>query len=443
MSLDRRKQFVADGYERVAVQTVALPHTVWKVDLDIEFDRPLTLAEETVLRLVDAGVSDPGQMSRLMGVDAAVVVPDTIVKLLTTGLLGQLDALTLMPLGRQALGDQRARGRRAYEDVEVRYDPYNDIFTWVFDGQEIKDNRQIREAGYSALPLSRELTPLEVEVRHGDLQSLLDRFGLPFDSPDDRKKTEQRDIVRLKAKHSYPAWRTAEVEVWYNAEREDWQWRLLYRGGEDPTISEALRQLQAAGVEIIPLEQPPPEPGVSEVGTLIQHAVVAATTAPRTSIIQTEQHRAVLQEAVLEARTELIVVSPWVTTAAVDGELVGWFEQALARSRELRIVVGYGIEQDTGRKVDWKARDQRAALKRLNAIGQRYRGRLRTEEIGYTHEKVVICDRRYAIITSFNWLSFNPQPGKAVRRETGTRVEDKAAVEDLRGSLADALKLAL
>jgi len=46
-------------------------------------------------------------------------------------------------------------------------------------------------------------------------------------SPDDRKKSGQRDIVRLTAKHSYPAWRTAEVEAWYNAERDAWQWRLL------------------------------------------------------------------------------------------------------------------------------------------------------------------------------------------------------------------------
>ena len=56
MSLDRARQLVSDNFERVKLQAVALPHTVWKVSIEVEFDRPLTLAEETVLRLVSAGV---------------------------------------------------------------------------------------------------------------------------------------------------------------------------------------------------------------------------------------------------------------------------------------------------------------------------------------------------------------------------------------------------
>jgi hypothetical protein len=116
-----------------------------------------------------------------------------------------------------------------------------------------------------------------------------------------------------------------------------------------------------------------------------------------------------------------------------------------AVSETLRSVAAtsrYGIEPDTG-KSDRKARDQRDALKRLHQISERDRGRLRPIEIGYTHEKVVICDRRYAIITSFNWLSFNPRPGKGVRREIGTRVAERAAVEELRASLRDVLQLPL
>jgi hypothetical protein len=440
MSLDRQQQLLAEGYERVKVETVALPHAVWKIDLDLEFDRPLTLAEETVLRLVDAGVSDPAEMGRLMGLEPGVVVPDTVVNLLTRGLLGQVDILVIMPLGRQALADQRTRARRTYDDVEVRHDPYADVFLWSFDVPEIKGRGEIKQSGYPVLPPPRELTQLDVETRHAEIQSMIERFGLPFDSPDDRKKSGQRDIVRLTAKHSYPAWRTADVEVWHNAERDDWQWRLLYLGGEEPAISEALRRMQAEGVEVIPLEDRGRDVPVSEVGERVQRAVDSVRAAPRSTIIQTEQHRAVLRDAVLEARQELIVVSPWLTTAAVDGELVGWFEQALARSRDLRIIVGYGIEPDTG-KSDRKARDQRDALRRLNRISERNRGRLHPVEIGYTHEKVVICDRRYAIITSFNWLSFNPRPGRGVRREIGTRVAEPAAVEELRASLRDALQL--
>ena len=120
--------------------------------------------------------------------------------------------------------------------------------------------------------------------------------------------------------------------------------------------------------------------------------------------------------------------------------MLSWFEHALQRSRDLRIVIGYGIEPESG-KTDWKARDQREALRKLNQIGHRRQGRLKTVEIGNTHEKIVIADSKAAIVTSFNWLSFNPRPGKGVRRETGLRVEEREEVAKLRASLAGVLGL--
>lgn len=140
MSIDRARQLVAEGFERVKIQAVAVPHTVWKVTVEVEFDRQLTLAEETILGLVGSGVSEPDEMSRLMGLDKGVIVPATIVNLLQRQLLGQTDRLELMPLGRQALKEQRLRQSKSYE-LELRHDPYTDSFLWGFDGAEIKDAR--------------------------------------------------------------------------------------------------------------------------------------------------------------------------------------------------------------------------------------------------------------------------------------------------------------
>lgn len=440
MSLDRARQLIAEGFERVKVQSVALPHTVWKVTLEVEFDRPLALAEETVLRLVSAGVHGPGEITRLMGLDTGVIVPATIVNLLQRQLLGQVDRLEIMPLGRQALADQRTRQSKSY-DVELRHDPYSNTFLWGFDGAEIKSSKEVRAMGLHVLPLPVELAQLDVEVRHAEVQQLLERFGLPFEDRDDSQKGRgrvQRDIIRMTANGSYQAWRQAELEVWHSIERDEWEWRLLYGGGEDRKISAALRTLQQEGLEILPLEDRPREVAVSEVGQVVHDAIEAAR--PRSKVIETEQHREALREAIEEARNELIIVSPWLTTAAVDGELTSWLDRALQRNRALRIFIGYGIEPDKG-KSDWKARDQRDALRRLNQLGQRHRGRLKTIEIGNTHEKLVISDGRSAIVTSFNWLSFNPRPGKGVRREMGFRMDEVEEVRRLRSSLSDVMGL--
>lgn len=440
MSLDRARQLVSDNFERVKLQAVALPHTVWKVSIEVEFDRPLTLAEETVLRLVSAGVYDPGEMTRLMGLDAGVIVPATIVNLLQRQLLGQVEHLAIMPLGRQALSDQRTKQSKTYE-LELRHDPYTNTFLWNFEGPELKDSKQVRSMALHVLPNAMELSSLDMEIRHAEVQNLLDRFGLPFDDRDTPKgqRRVQRDIIRMTANGSYQAWRQADLEVWHNAERGEWDWRLLYGGGENREISAALRALQQDGVEILPLDDAPRDESVSEVGEAL-HRIVADAQ-PRSRLLKTEEHRSALRELIEASRQEIIIVSPWLTTAAVDGELLSWIDRALQLYRELRIIIGYGIEQDDGRKNDRKAMDQRDALLRLNKIGQQYKGRLRTVEIGNTHEKVVISDGRRAIVTSFNWLSFNPRPGKGMRRERGTLLDDREEVSHLRSELVAVLKL--
>ena len=133
-----------------------------------------------MLRLVSAGVYDPGEMTRLMGLDAGVIVPATIVNLLQRQLLGQVEHLAIMPLGRQALSDQRTKQSKTYE-LELRHDPYTNTFLWNFEGPELKDSKQVRSMALHVLPNAMELSSLDMEIRHAEVQNLLDRFGLPFD----------------------------------------------------------------------------------------------------------------------------------------------------------------------------------------------------------------------------------------------------------------------
>jgi hypothetical protein len=53
--------------------------------------------------------------------------------------------------------------------------------------------------------------------------------------------------------------------------------------------------------------------------------------------------------------------------------------------------------------------------------------------------QIVVCDDQYVILTSFNFLSFNPKPGRGLRREMGYRITDPAMVSDVRTRIAKAL----
>ena len=199
-------------------------------------------------------------------------------------------------------------------------------------------------------------------------------------------------------------------------------------------VSAKLAELESTGMDIIPLEERE-ELAVGPAAGEVHEAAKSAQKSGRSSVINTEEHREALREAILDARRELIIISPWLRTAAVDWELIRWLRTALDRRRALQVAIGYGIGGDDARRHDWTARDQQSALRRLHQVGSRSRGRLRVVEIGNTHEKVVVCDDRYAIISSFNWLSFNPRPGKGIRRETGVRVDDRNEVARIKTEL--------
>jgi hypothetical protein len=437
MTSDHAKQLVEDGYERVANFRVGVPHFVWRVDVDVEFDRNLRLVEETVLRLIAAGVGEPDRVATLMGLDDGHIVPKTIVDLLSTGAIVQRAGhLVLSSLGAGILQRAAVRDSRTYADREIRHDPYRDELRWSLEERELKEH-DLREAGLRPLPAPAGLSHAAMEGRYREVHKVLEREGFPFDK-EHEPESRQREVIRIRPLKWFVAYREAQLEAWYRKDRDEWDWLLQRGGGEEIEVSAKLRELESEGELIIPLEERREVPA-SVVADEVHAAVEEAQQAAKPALLETEAHREALRDAILEARNELIIVSPWLRTAAVDGEFLGWLRTTLARNRGVRITIGYGIDKAPGKQRDPGVRDQEEALRRLRDLERTARGRLRIVDVGNTHEKVVICDDRFAIITSFNFLSFNPRPGKGIRREMGFRVTDAAVVSQARKRLAGAL----
>jgi hypothetical protein len=440
MTSDHAKQLVEDGYERVATFRVGVPHFVWRVDVDVEFDRNLRLVEETVLRLIAAGVGEPDRVAALMGLDDGHIVPKTIVDLLSTGAIAQrAGRLALSSLGIGILQRAAVRDSRTYADREIRHDPYRDELRWSLEERELKEH-DLREAGLRPLPAPAVLSHAAMEGRYREVHKVLEREGFPFDK-EHEPESRQREVIRIRPLKWFVAYREAQLEAWYRKDRDEWDWLLLRGGGEETEVSTTLRELESEGAVIIPLEERREVPA-SEVADEVHAAVEEVQQAAKPALLETEAHREALRDAILEARVELIIVSPWLRTAAVDGEFLGWLRSTLAQNKGLKVTIGYGIDKAPGKQRDPGIRDQEEALRRLRDLERTARGRLRIVDVGNTHEKVVICDDRFVIITSFNFLSFNPRPGKGIRREMGFRVTDPAVVAQARKRLAKALGIA-
>jgi hypothetical protein len=136
-------------------------------------------------------------------------------------------------------------------------------------------------------------------------------------------------------------------------------------------------------------------------------------------LIDTYEHRPLLEQAFRKARKRVIVISPWMSPAAVDHELLDLMGRALDRNVE--IVIGWGMPpNEFDNKGTYNDERTKAVLRRLEALRSKKKDRkLRVVRLGNTHEKVLIKDYDFVVVTSFNWFSFRGDPSKGFRQETG------------------------
>lgn len=145
-------------------------------------------------------------------------------------------------------------------------------------------------------------------------------------------------------------------------------------------------------------------------------------------ILSTYDHRPLLLDALDNAQNMVVIVSPWIKSGGMNNEILGRIERALQRGT--RVIIGYGISE--------KEDSNRWILQRLTDIQKKkYGDKLLLVKLSNTHEKVLIKDNEYMVITSFNWLSFKGDPNKGFRQETGYYTESKEAINQMKANLSN------
>ena len=151
-------------------------------------------------------------------------------------------------------------------------------------------------------------------------------------------------------------------------------------------------------------------------------------------ILNTYDHRPLFLKALKDAQKQVIIVSPWIKRSGVNNEVLLLIEKAL--QKKVQVVIGYGIsdEQDSDPKI----------LKQLeNMQKKKYGNYLTLVSLNNTHEKVLICDNDFLVITSFNWLSFRGDPKFGFRQETGYYTEIKEGIKKMKENLSQRMKIEL
>jgi phosphatidylserine/phosphatidylglycerophosphate/cardiolipin synthase-like enzyme len=100
-----------------------------------------------------------------------------------------------------------------------------------------------------------------------------------------------------------------------------------------------------------------------------------------------------------------MIISPWIRSSVVNKDFISKLE-ALLRNR-VDVYIGYGIGD---------GRVDPSAVAKLKRLSERYK-EFRFKDFGNTHAKLLLCDREFVCLGSFNWLSFRGDPNSTFRDE--------------------------
>ena len=450
------------GYRLIAYGTVGLPlYRLTTVGLCLS-KKNIDPIEEFILRSVVAGTSTVDDVAGLLGLEMSIVesclaelvrmecakvLPDDVagrgkIKLTAKGRDVAHDQETTMPIEQTVVFciDGLTRKPRFYSD-ENFYRP-----------RELKDGGVPEVRAFPARP--PELDEIEIKdvievVRLDAGQSESPRQLLRINS------IERRDRVFLKAVAlSYRAESGDTLQVAFaidgrlSTEHEEAfaraggpgktnVFRELHERVAPPPMVDVLggdlpqqevdRVVQLQGNaekqrrEARVAQAGPDDAGLSEVGGDLEHRRnVLEQLAVRPLAVY--EHPPLLKRALDEAEERVLIISPWIRRAVVTKNFIEAIRHALDRG--VNIYVGYGLGEN-----DSKAgQSDEDARKELDALADG-RKRFSFSRLGDTHAKILIKDREFFVISSFNWLSFKGDPNRTFREEWGTLVAIPSVVD--------------
>lgn len=469
------------GYRLVSYREVALPLFKIQVDLLILEDKPLPPIEEFVLRSVEMGLTDVGDIAGFLGIERSIVLSSAAELLRQESLvtaggaegdrkqrlkvteLGKataaeasqvqareisipvfIDGLTRSVLsiagkGRQWFPASQA-GQRGL--IEIAASPRRRPGIEEIPLESVRDTIRRENAGPMrrevigitgvgrAHRFAREGLALAFRAPGEDLLVTLVIDGETSEAHDAafsramqrsaRKLTsgDWRDVGEI-VKSDVPADLLAQAAQGDDAERlrteeeetrrEDERLRLASKEADDRELVELREQLRANKQRQEELERSLENVSVRQV--------------------EVYEHRAYLERALTSAKKRVLIVSPWIRFEVVEDELIGRFRELLDRDVELWIA--YGITPEGGHRKAKKGELDKEAERKLRRLGDDYPSLFRMTKLGDTHAKVLVCDSRFSILTSFNWLSFKGDERLDFRDERGYYVGLENQVDEL------------
>lgn len=474
--------YARPGYSLVAFKEAALPNYLLTTRLLTLEKKNLGPIEEACLGTISAGLGDPDDISSFLGLPR-IVLNGVLAGLNTTECINysrpteNADALvTLTEKGRTTLSTMKEVVPQE-SVVKFVFDPYQRKIRFVSTASLFKP-REVKEQGWYEVPLCGAKRPEVEDIPLADIDKILQK--LPRRDEGTRELLAARRIERREMHFLpcvmlfYRAISSDEVQVaFYLDEGFSLEHENSFRelgGPEQAGANHALAvpelpQLDdlIAGVsekekfeELLAIEHEATShaseesaalvPAVSSLDGVQQatpvnkpNQAIARLRSMTQRCIRMHEHPGLLRKALTGSTERLLIVSPWITHHVIDNMFVMSLEALLRNGVE--VTIGYGLADEDGAKGTDKAKQKPTitflAERELSAIQKRF-DNFKLVFLGNTHRKLLVSDSKFAVVTSFNWLSFRGDPSKKARDEFGFLITEP---DDVEGIFLDGMEL--
>jgi len=465
--LARRYRYANPGLSLIHSFQGLFPMYRVQTTVNVLKERPLNVIGEYILRLIGSGVVEPQLMADVLGLENKYVYT-SCTDLLRAGLIvlvtpgSAASKLELTRKGREALREHKTIDLES-EELTFSLDATTGDYLPLLKGTYSR--KEVRETRLPTLP-TRVRTPQFEDLELSRMRQLYRQIAA---SEPSYKGTELVDVVSRD--NAWVEYKLMSVLVFADESLDEVDFFVFDKVSRREEHERYLRLMHADGFEVIPLvhkesmddetvsflpeefeemegiqrEESQLEDDIEdlkqtlsqtknkeEIERLQEELAEKRDELERlkeirgsTRILHTEDHRPLLFQALNEARRLVVIVSPWLRREAMDYELMAAIDKTLQRG--VGIIIGYGYKSAEKASLD---ADQEV-LNDLREISARKHGKnLLVKWVGHNHAKVLICDQRFCVVTSFNWFSFRGSYG--VRHEIGTYSEDPRQVAELR-----------
>lgn len=467
--------YARPGYALVSFKEAGLPNYLLTTRLLTLEKKTLGPIEEACLGAINAGLSLPEEISSFLGLPR-VVLNGVLAGLNTTECINYTrptefsDAfVTLTDKGRNTLFTMKEVVPQE-SVVKFVFDPYQRKIRFVSTAALLKP-RDVKDAGLYEVPLCGAKRPEVVDIPLADIDKVLQM--LPRRDEGTRELLAARRIERREMHFLpcvmlfYRSLSSDEVQVaFYLEEGFSLEHENAFRelgGPEQAGANHALIAAELPEVEdllgdvnkaekleqLLAIEQggnsnflmsdgaPSSSEGESASDKValtneVPNNVVVRLRAMTQRCVRMHEHPGLLRKALTGSKDRLLIVSPWITHQVIDRMFVASLE-ALLRSG-IDVTIGYGLADDNVGKGNDKAKQKPAitpsAEKELTSLQKRF-DNFKLIFLGNTHRKLLVSDDKFAVVTSFNWLSFRGDPHKKARDEFGYLVTEPGDVASI------------